>query len=219
MGLEMSYRVFDEKYMEYDQWYIVNKTIYLDEAKCLEKTLNNIDGYILDLGIGTGVFSKVFKGYVVGIDPAYNPLKIAYNRGVDVVQGFGEKLPFRSNVFDLVVMTVTLCFLDNPDHVLKEVYRVLVRKGYIVSCIVPRDSSWGEYYLEKAGKDHPFYRYARFYTNKEHFKLLERNGFRVEEVMGTLSFKPWEEPILEEPKPGFKDLGFVCVRAVKDVVR
>lgn len=214
----MAFKIFDSLYLEYDRWYTVNEIIYRNELLCIKEILDHRDrrdGILLDIGVGTGVFSKELPGFKIGVDPAFNPLKIARSRGIEAINAFGEELPFRSLSIDTVLMTVTLCFLEKPEKVLSEVYRVLKNNGYLVSCIVPRDSSWGHYYLQKAREGHRFYKYARFYTNEEHLNLLRNNGFKPVKYCGTLSFNPWDKPFEEKPKPILEGMGFTCIGSLK----
>jgi len=60
---------------------------------------------VLDLGCGTGLLSKYVEcELMVGLDPSFIMLKEAKKRGVYVVQGVGEMLPFRPLVFDAVFL-------------------------------------------------------------------------------------------------------------------
>ena len=173
-----------------------------------------LSGVGLDLGVGTGIFS-VEIGVRVGVDPAINMLRIAKDRGVDVVQTVGENLPFRDGLFDYVVMIVTLCFLDNPKASLMQIWKVLKEHGFLAVCIVPKNSPWGEFYIEKSKQGNVFYRYAHFYTVEDMEKMLRECGFKVVEYKSTLSYSPYDRPRVEEPVSDFKDKGFVCVKAVK----
>lgn len=89
------------------------------------------------------------------VDPSIGMLELARNKGLEVVQGVGGKLPFRDDYFGTVFLVVTLCFVDDVDAVLGEVYRVLRRGGEVIACIVPKNSPWGKYYLQKAVENHP----------------------------------------------------------------
>lgn len=137
----------------------------------------------------------------------------AHRRGVDVVQAFGEYLPLRSKCISTVFLIVTLCFLENPLMVLKEVARVLREDGKVIVCIVPRDSSWGKYYLELGRKGHVFYSKAKFYTVDEVDKLFKSVGMYRSKALGILRLKPWEDPVYEQPMEWSRDtdLGFVCL--------
>ena len=139
-------------------------------------------------------------------------LNIAKGRGINVIQGVGERLPFRDRTFDYVAIIVTLCFVSNPTDVLAEVTRVTKVGGKVVICIVPKDSQWGRYYMSKASV---FYNIARFYTIPEVINLMNLAGLKVTRCVSTLTFNPWDEPVIEEPKEVCKPLGFVCIEGIK----
>jgi len=204
--------VFDRYAWKYDSWYSRHKEIFECELKAVKAL--KLSGLGLDVGVGTGIFT-VEIGVRVGVDPAINMLRIAKNRDVNVVQAVGENLPFRTGIFDYVVMIVTLCFLDDPECVLRETWRVIRENGFLAVCIVPKDSSWGKLYIEKAKQGHIFYRYAHFYTVEEMRKMLKKYNFKVVECKATLSYRPCDRPRVEEPVSGFVGKGFVCVKAVK----
>ena len=99
----------EEGVLEYDKVVEAYDELYGEEQvpKYLV-ALNRVGRYFrvaLDLGCGTGLLSKYVKcELMVGIDPSLPMLKKAKARGVDVVQGVGEQLPFRSQAFDAVFL-------------------------------------------------------------------------------------------------------------------
>ncbi len=213
-GLSRSYEIFEEYWKMYDEWYMRNYAVWVSECLCL-KSLGTA-GLVLDVGAGTGVFSKCMRGYVVGVDPALKPLALAAEREVTPVSAFGEYLPFRSEVFDWAVLVVTICFLSNPLKVLQEVRRVLKLSGYIATCFIPKESEWGKYYIMKAWRgESVFYKYARFYSVREVLDLLFSAGFRFKEFTSTLCRDPHSPPAVEYPSKNPWGCGFVCVKGVK----
>ncbi len=201
--------LFERHAERYDSWYMRNRIIAENEARLVQ--LFKPRKPSVEVGAGTGFFASRLA-VDVAVEPALNMLRRAHERGLEAVQALGENLPLRSSSMATVYLIVTLCFLENPDPVIAEIARVLRRDGSLVSCIVPRDSSWGRYYVELGRKGHLFYSRARFYTVGEMDSLYSRYGLTRTRTLGTLSFKPWEEPRLEEPKPWTpsSDLGFVC---------
>jgi len=55
-------------------------------------------------------------------------LRVARRRGIEVVHGVGEFLPFRSCSVDYTLVVVTICFADDPQELLRETARI-VRRG------------------------------------------------------------------------------------------
>jgi len=206
-----SYEVFHRLFSAYDSWYSRNRSVWMSECLCVRSL--GISGAVLDIGVGTGAFRDCMNGYVVGVDPALNPLKLAAARGVDPVNGFGEALPFRSRSFDWATMIVTICFLSNPLAALEEARRVLRRGGYLAICFVPRDSPWGELYeLRRAREESVFYRFAKLYSHREVVELGEQAGFSYVETIETLCSDPRAPQGVELPRRGFSGCGFACVK-------
>ena len=205
-------KVFNELWREYDLWYEKNPIKTLNELKLVKSMVSKKP--CLEVGVGTGFFaSNVSCGF--GVDPSIGMLRKARERGVDVVQGVGEFLPFRESCFNTVLIVVTVCFMKDPLKGLVEAHRVLRMGGEVIACIVPKDSSWGKLYEEEKRRGHPFYKYATFYTIKEITYMMRKAGFEVKELKGVLGFKPDEEPFEEEPSSNILGKGFICIKGSK----
>ena len=207
--------IFSSLAQSYDLWYDTEgRLIYESELDCVRSFIKDGDR-TLEVGAGTGRFAMHFKG-AIGLDPSLGALNIAKHRGVKVVCGIGESLPFKSNVFDCVLFVLTLCFVKNPLAVIKEAKRVLKDNGRVVICFISKDSSWGRLYEEKKEKGHPVYKNADFYSFGEIEGFLGEIGFRILRVRSVLFQRPEAERVKERAIKGYsKDAGFVCVEAVK----
>ena len=203
--------VFDKYSYRYDSWYSRNIVTALNELKAVAAL--GFSGLGLEIGVGSGWFASRL-GVEFGVEPAPSMASMARERGVEVVLSVGEHLPFRSEVFDYVLIIVTLCFVEHPLAVLAEAYRVLRLGGGVGVCIVPRDTPWGEYYSILGERGHPFYSVARFYSLGEVYEMMEKTGFRGLSHIGVLRYGPRDEPVEEEPLAGFKG-GFTCIRGYK----
>jgi len=186
-------KVFEVNADRYDRWYEENRELYEKELS----TIPHPKRPSLEVGVGTGRFAII--GIDVGVDISKAMLKIAKNRGVECVLGDAKFLPFKDRSFESVYLIFTLCFLENPIKALFESKRVLKEDGYVVACIIPKDSGLGEEY---AGKESPFYKIARFYTENEVEEMLKTAGFKIVDVKKTrLRYSPND---------------FVCFTAAKD---
>ena len=90
--------------------------------------------YFLDLGCGTGNMLKFGQKYyrrAIGVDISFNMLKIAQNKGLEVIQGDILTLPFVPNLFNTVSIFSVLHHLYNYQPTLQEIYRVLRTSGYL----------------------------------------------------------------------------------------
>jgi SAM-dependent methyltransferase len=85
-------------------------------------------GRLVDVGCGTGFHTVRFveAGWsVVGIDPSDDQLRRARGRGLEVVCGRAEELPFRDGEFDAAVSLWTHTDVDDFAAVCRETARVL----------------------------------------------------------------------------------------------
>lgn len=99
--------------------------------------LKNIEGKVLEIGAGTGVnFEFYSKNYVIAIDPDEKMIveagKKINGKNIEIVLASGERLPFNDNIFDTVVITLSLCTIPDPDKTLKEVKRVCKANGKLL---------------------------------------------------------------------------------------
>ena len=64
------------------------------------------DRTVLDIGGGAGNMAHHLAHYgnVVGLDYSARPLSVAAQRALDVCQGFGNRLPFADDQFDLIAL-------------------------------------------------------------------------------------------------------------------
>jgi SAM-dependent methyltransferase len=205
--------LFEEHWAEYDSWYQRNREIAESEVRAVAASLKGAPRPIVEVGVGTGFFAHRL-GVDLGIDPAYNMLRVARQRRVESVQGVGEKPPLRRRSVGTALVIVTLCFAPDPRGLLRGVSEILRGGGRVSSCIIPRDSPWGQYYLELARQGDPFYSAARFYTVDEVREMYVETGISPGGCWSTISYTPHDKPRMEEPWPGC-DGSFVCVLGSK----
>lgn len=95
---------------------------------------------VVDVGIGTGPNLRFLpRGVqVVGVDPneymwPYAMAKASSN-GIDLrlVEGVCEKLPLEDTCYDFVIVTLTLCSVQNPSQAVSEILRVLKPGGTLI---------------------------------------------------------------------------------------
>ncbi len=208
--------LFERLAARYDAWYEgpVGRVLFPLEVACLRPLLDGLPAPALEVGVGSGRFARAL-GVGYGLDPAHAPLRLAAARGIRVVQGAGERLPFRDGSFGAVLVVVTLCFADDPAALLREARRVLRPTGGVVLGDVFAESAWGRRYRELGRAGHPFYGAARFLTRAELAGALRAAGLRLARARSTLRQSPSEEP---EPEPAVEgddpEAGFVGWLAV-----
>jgi ubiquinone/menaquinone biosynthesis C-methylase UbiE len=91
---------------------------------------------LLDLGTGTGLLAEYLGRGLVGIDLSYRILLRARGRGVRVLQGDIEFLPFRDRSFDVAFCYTSLFRFPQVDGTLREVNRILRPSGNFVVTIL-----------------------------------------------------------------------------------
>lgn len=161
--------------------------IYLDKNKIIANRIHNANGKLLNIGIGCGLLEKLIidrksKLSLFGIDISDEAIKRAriLSQGNYVLANALE-IPFESVFFDIVTI------LDVLEHfrvkeltrVLDEIGRVLKKHGILVVSVP----------LNESKKDSKLNRHYISFTKSSLIKLLEDNGFRIEEVRLLYAFK------------------------------
>lgn len=149
----------------------------------------HLKGKLLDIGCGTGLFMQRYLqsgGEVYGLDLSPGMVTQARVRcaGHDVTVGNAEVLPFKENTFDAVTSLLAFSYLQHPENMLIESYRVLKPGGVVSICtlgknaftsIVPVMYRIGEKMRIKRVGMASFSEY--YYKDPEIRELFEKNGF------------------------------------------
>jgi demethylmenaquinone methyltransferase/2-methoxy-6-polyprenyl-1,4-benzoquinol methylase len=98
---------------------------------------------VLDVATGTGAVAVELRARgceVVGVDQSPEMLAVARARGLDVVEGRAESLPFGDASFDALTFTYLLRYVADPVATLRELRRIVRPGGTIASLefAVPR---------------------------------------------------------------------------------
>jgi SAM-dependent methyltransferase len=203
---------YEEHAGEYDGWFAENRFAYESELRAVGMLLPR-PGAGVEIGVGTGRFAGKLD-IRFGVEPSKSMRTIARDRGILVVGGSAEALPFRDGRFDFAVMVTVLCFLDDPDAAMREACRVLTPSGSLVVAFIDRDSPLGKKY--NARKDESvFYRQATFHSAGEVTELLSRAGFRTLAFRQTIFGDPGSMTGMDSVREGFGEGCFVVVRADK----
>ena len=206
---------FQQYTSQYDEWFRKNRLAYEAELRAI-KSLAPTDGYSMEVGAGTGRFAFPL-GVKVGVDPSSKMIKIAQKRGINVVLGVAEKLPFVNSKFDYVFMVTTVCFLDDISDAFKEVYRVVKKGGYLIIGLLDRNSFLGRTYLKGKNKN-VFYKESTFYTVDEVIEIMKQAGFDNFEFRQTIFQNPSKITENEPVKSGYGEGLFAVIRGRKKLV-
>ncbi|SNR59632.1 class I SAM-dependent methyltransferase [Lutibacter flavus] len=206
--------LFNTHVKRYEDWFKKYPEVYLSEVAAIKEQLiklpENIKG--IEVGLGTGRFAQTL-GIKEGIEPSPEMAAKAINRGIEVVNGYAENLPYKDLHFDFVLF-VTICHLDDIKIALKEAHRVLKHFGSIIIGFIDKDQKIGKAYEEKR-KHNSFLKYANFYSVNQVEKLLIETGFKKLEFNQTLFGALDEIKEVQLPKSGFGKGSFVVVKAIK----
>jgi SAM-dependent methyltransferase len=203
---------FEQHVDQYEEWFMDHPLVYVSELHAIRELLGE-GGKGVEIGVGTGRFA-VPLGISTGVEPSPAMGKLAKRRGVDVIQGVAEKLPFGDSEFDTVLMVTTVCFLDDRDMAFGEARRILKPGGSFIVGFVDRDSPLGKLYESKK-EGSPFYKDATFYSVDDILSPMKQAGFSDFAFRQTL-FRPLEE--IEEVEPvqeGYGAGSFVVVRGTR----
>ena len=203
---------FDRNVQQYEEWFIKHPFAYVSELHAVRELLP-LTGNGIEIGVGTGRFSAPL-GIRQGIEPSRPMAEVARKKGLDVISGVAENLPYKDAKFEFCLMVTTVCFLDDIDLAFQEAYRVLKPRGSFIIGFVDKNSPIGREY-EQRKDESPFYKTATFYSVDELLVHLKKAGFLKFRFCQTL-FGPLQD--MQEPsdvKEGFGEGSFVVIRADK----
>jgi ubiquinone/menaquinone biosynthesis C-methylase UbiE len=205
---------FDEHVAEYESWYDTYPYAFQSEVEALREMLPEGDKLTgIEVGLGTGRFSKAL-GIKEGVEPSVPMRELAIKRGIEIMDGHAEELPYGDLRFDFVLMAFCISYFDELLPPFKEAFRVLKKDGSLIVGFLDKDSLLGKEY-EQHKPESLFYRQANFYSVEKVQNELKAAGFRHFEIVQTL-FRPVEEiSELEHAKPGFGEGSFIVIRADK----
>ena len=169
-----SRRVFEDHAGDYDRWFDEHDDVYQAQSRMLRNALPD-HGRGLEVGVGSGRFAVPF-GIRCGIDPSRELAQMAKRRGIEVVRGEGEHLPYRAGSFDYVLMMTVICFLDDVIAVFHEVNRVLRPGGILVVGFIEEGGEIQRIYQHESTKGR-FLRFAKFRTVEEVNRFFKDAGF------------------------------------------
>lgn len=167
----------------------------------------------IEIGVGSDHFAAPL-GVQVGVDPSLAMLGYAAARGIEVVEGTAENLPFAEGSFDHALVVTTICFVDSPARMLAEARRVLRPGGRLVIGFIDRKSALGQDYLAHQAKN-VFYREATFYSADEVEQLLLETGFLIDDWGQTLTRPLLKTQEIEPLRAGRGQSAFVVVTATR----
>jgi len=206
--------IFEKNVEEYEKWYEDYPEVYQSELAAIKEQLLKLPEDIrgIEVGLGTGRFALPL-GIKEGVEPSEAMAAKAIKRGIEIIDGVAEKLPYRDLQFDFVLF-VTICHFDNMKNALAEAHRVLKPKGSILIGFLDKEQSVAKKYIEKRQQS-TFFANAKFYTVDRLTTLLNEARFKDLEFNQTLFNDLDEIKKTQMPKQGYGEGSFVVVKATK----
>jgi demethylmenaquinone methyltransferase/2-methoxy-6-polyprenyl-1,4-benzoquinol methylase len=139
-------RIFDDTAPDYDriERILALGTGPLYRRKALQRAGLAEGAQVLDVGIGTGLVAREAlrligpKGRLVGVDPSAGMMREVHLPGVELVQGFAEKLPRPDASSDFLSMGYALRHISDVTAAFTEFHRTLRPGGRLLVLEITR---------------------------------------------------------------------------------
>lgn len=202
-----------EKHAEmYEQWFEDNRYAYLSEIEAIKELLPEFHN-ALEIGAGSGRFAQPL-GIKKGLEPSPKMASIAESRGIEITIGTAEDMPFEGSEFDLELMVTSICFLNNIEKALSEVFRTIKSGGHLLIGLIDRESPIGKLY-QKYKEQNVFYKHATFYSTDEIVSRLKDAGFINFKFTQTIFTNLDEIDSMEKVEKGYGEGSFIVIRSQK----
>lgn len=204
---------FETHGAEYDAWYDKYPFVFESEIKAIQENLpvGKIRG--IEVGLGTGRFAQAL-GIKEGVEPIFEMRRIAFQRGIEVMDAVAERLPYKDLSFDFVLMINGLGHLHKLLPAFKESHRVLKKAGAFIVGFVDKNSSIGRA-LQTGKEGDLFFRHTEFYSSDRVTRELKEAGFAHITYSQTL-FESLDGIKHVEPAiPGSGKGSFIVIKAIK----
>jgi len=158
---------------------------------------------ILDVGCGDGVLASALAragATVMGVDRDRHMLTIGQSRGqraglhLEFVEGDIRALPFADATFDVVIAITALCFVPDPERVVREMARVLRPGGRAVIGELGRWNLWAARRRISGWLGPSVWSAATFWTPGQLRGLAMKAGLTVTATRGAIFYPPYATP-------------------------
>lgn len=158
--------------LEDSHFWFLAKRLYVKSVLSTVKTKIN---KILDIGSGTGGMTKYLNnfGKVTGLEQSRLAIKFAAKRGLNIVSGSANNLPFKQGSFNLITLFDVLYHkkIKSEKIVLLQIHKLLKNKGFLLIT----DSAFD---FLQGGHDKATHGRKR-YSLQELKKIVSSSGFNI----------------------------------------
>lgn len=156
------------------------------------RSLGSEEKHILEIGCGAGELIKAIKRIYPDFifqasDISKSSIKQArkHSHGIDFLAVSGEKLPYKTGSIDVVIMNSVLDHMEKPENSVREVFRVLKKKGIFLSATpIEADLSviHGLFTKFKFFRAHrlKYLGHIHAFNKKTLRRLIKRPGFKIQ---------------------------------------
>ncbi|GAB4171836.1 MAG: hypothetical protein Fur006_00260 [Coleofasciculaceae cyanobacterium] len=177
-----------ERFSNSEEWHAITDLLH-----------KHLPGKVLDLGAGRGIASYAFAKAgcsVVALEPdpsslvgatAIQTLVDKTNFSIQIVQEYGEKLPFKDNQFDVIFARAVLHHARDLKQLCQEVARVLRRGGVFLATrehVISRKEDL-QLFLDSHAL-HFLYGEENAYLLQEYLDAIGSAGLKLKKIMGPL---------------------------------
>lgn len=162
---------------ESNWWYASRRDLVLKMIALIDNSLLEKPFKILDTGCGTGINLKYLQilGDAYGLDISKDALRFSKSRGLSsLICGSADSLPFKNDLFDLVLALDVIEHIDDDLSAVRELNRVLKPGGRLIITVPAFQFLW-------SGHDMAVH-HRRRYTRSGILSILRLGGFENEKA-------------------------------------
>ena len=170
-------------------------------AKQREKIVPRAEGKVLEIGIGSGLNMEYYDPdrvqHLWGLDPSAQLQSRIEEEAADkpfsftFLKGQAERIPLQDQQADTILITYTLCTIEDTQKAMAEMHRVLKPGGKLLFCehgTAPEKSvRWWQDTITPVWK----HLAGGCHLNRDIPRLLEQNGFTITRLQ-TMYIPGWK---------------------------
>lgn len=154
-------------------WFIARNRIVMDIVNKFVKIEPRKQ--ILDVGCGTGGFTKMLlENYdAIGLDTSPIAIEYCKKRGIEKLF-LGTLDEFPATDFNIQAITIldVIEHIESDDAVVEQIYNTLPKNGWLIATVPAYKWLWSEHDV--------LHKHYRRYTKKDFITLLKKHNFQIE---------------------------------------